>query len=664
MDALRETDPTRIGVHVLVARLGAGGMGQVYLGRSPGGRLVAVKVVREEILGHPQALARFRREANTVREVRSAYTARLIDASLEQAPYWLATEYVAGPTLAHAVQDRGALPADTCRALGAALAEGLAGVHEQGVTHRDVKPQNVILGAQGPQLIDFGIARGVGVTALTQEGQSPGTPGFTAPEVLLGAAGEAPADVFALGALLAYAATGRPPFGAGEAASVWYRTVHEPVDAAGVEPGLAALIEACVAKDPAARPSPAEVIRRCGVARALVDDPVYAELVAPPGSLPGSLREAIPGAVHPVATRVLPDPDRVPQPVVGPGPRPSPVATPEAEPYPESEPRSGTFPGPVAGAGTGPEHGPIPVSGPEPGRVPDSAADQGPGRGPGAEPIARPDTGSVADPSAGRVPGRVLDSPDGDTAASEAPAGPQRRRGRGWVGGVLALAVVGAVGYWQFPVGGGGDGAGAGGGAGASAGARTPDGKASASPGKGKAKAGPPADHIEQSRTSRERWTLDKDPEMAKYGSGLCNEVSGEEDAPGTGMESSTVSTHTNGVPGKTMTVKMRPKGAGDPDRGTRPAPYYVAVAVKSPSQVAAGGLGATSVPVDIYENWDSGEYLELTYPTQFRTYTDGKGAGAPALASDRGDWTVVFYHVEDDPKKYARIACSGFRVG
>ncbi|MFF4267403.1 serine/threonine-protein kinase [Streptomyces virginiae] len=305
MEALRDVDPARIGAHALLARLGAGGMGQVYLARSPGGRLVAVKVIRDEITGHPEALARFRREAETVRAVRSAYTANLIDASLAVAPYWLATEYVAGPTLGHAVAERGGLPADTCRRLFAALAEGLASVHAYGVTHRDLKPQNVILGAQGPQLIDFGIARGVGETALTQDGQAPGTPGYSAPEVLLGAEAGAAADVFALGATLAYAATGRPPFGTGVATTVSYRSVHEPVDVVGVEPGLAGLIEACVAKDPAVRPGLREVIERCGVRDALIDDPVYLGF--------GALGEAVP--VHEMRTQ-------------GPGPGPAYVYTP------------------------------------------------------------------------------------------------------------------------------------------------------------------------------------------------------------------------------------------------------------------------------------------------------------------------------------------------
>ncbi|MEV8340569.1 serine/threonine-protein kinase [Streptomyces niveus] len=280
MDALRAQDPPRIGDHVLLARIGAGGMGVVYLGRSPGGRLVAVKVVWEEITGHPEALARFRREAKTVRAVRSAYTANLIDAGLDAAPYWIATEYVAGPTLARAVRERGPFPVVTCRRLVAAMAEGLASVHAYGVTHRDLKPQNVLLGTQGPQLIDFGIARGVEQTALTQDGQAPGTPGFAAPEVLTRNEVGAAADVFALGATVAYAATGRAPFGDGDAAAVSYRAVHEEIDTAGVEPGLAALIRACVGKDPARRPGPAELIRWCAVDTALVDDPAYRPLAA------------------------------------------------------------------------------------------------------------------------------------------------------------------------------------------------------------------------------------------------------------------------------------------------------------------------------------------------------------------------------------------------
>ncbi|MFG2129070.1 protein kinase [Streptomyces sp. NPDC048751] len=294
MDALKAQDPARIGTHTLLARLGAGGMGQVYLGRSPGGRLVAIKVIRDEITDHPEALARFRREVETVRAVRSAYTANLIDASLDLAPYWLATEYVPGPTLSKAVVTSGPMPAETCRGVLAALAEGLAAVHAHGVTHRDLKPQNVILAAQGPQLIDFGIARSAAHTALTEAGFAPGTPGYTAPEVLLRNEVGPAADVFALGATLAHTATGRPPFGHGDPAGVSYRAVHEAIDLAGVEPGLAALLEACVAKDPAARLGLAEVIARCGVTTALVEDPFYGSLAGLGEPVPPTPTAAIP----------------------------------------------------------------------------------------------------------------------------------------------------------------------------------------------------------------------------------------------------------------------------------------------------------------------------------------------------------------------------------
>ncbi|GAA2425343.1 serine/threonine-protein kinase [Streptomyces mauvecolor] len=310
MDALRpRQDPERIGTYALLARLGAGGMGMVYLGRSPGGRLVAIKVIKDEITGHPEALTRFRREAETVRAVRSAYTANLIDASLSAPPYWLATEYVAGPTLSHAVRERGAFPADTCRRLFAALAEGLASVHGYGVTHRDLKPQNVILSPQGPQLIDFGIAKGAGDTALTQTGYASGTPGFTAPEVLLAGQVGSAADVFALGATIAFAATGRAPFGSGAMDAVSYRAAHGEIDVDGVEPGLAALIRVCVAKDPAARPGAAGVIEACGVDSALVEDPFYRPLVSLGDAVPAYATQAAPALLHNLPTAAAGGPE-------------------------------------------------------------------------------------------------------------------------------------------------------------------------------------------------------------------------------------------------------------------------------------------------------------------------------------------------------------------
>ncbi|MFI5754983.1 protein kinase [Streptomyces sp. NPDC051569] len=309
MDELRPQDPARMGAYQLLARLGAGGMGQVYLGRSPGGRLVAVKVIRDEISDHPESLARFRREAATVETVRSVHTAQLIEASLDTSPYWLATEYVAGPTLRGAVAASGPFPPDSALRLVAALAEGLAAVHVHGVTHRDLKPQNVILASQGPQLIDFGIARGLEQTILTRDGMAPGTPGYAAPEVVLRNEVGPAADVFALGATLAYTATGRPPFGAGNAAVVSYRAVHEDIDVAGVRPDLAALIRRCVAKDPAERPAPAAVIAACAVDSALATDPHYRSLFrdAEPAAVPGHVNAPpVPYGAH---TPALPEPE-------------------------------------------------------------------------------------------------------------------------------------------------------------------------------------------------------------------------------------------------------------------------------------------------------------------------------------------------------------------
>ncbi|MFK3731480.1 serine/threonine-protein kinase [Streptomyces sp. NPDC088090] len=293
MDPLRPgQDPARIGDHTLLGRLGAGGMGQVYLARTPDGGRVALKVIREEITGHPEALARFRREVATVRAVRSPHTARLVDASLDEAPYWLATEYVPGPTLRQAIGSQGPLGADACRRLFAELALALAGVHACGVTHRDLKPQNVILAAGGPRLIDFGIARGADDTALTRTGAAPGTPGFTAPEVLLRNETSPAADVFALGATMAYAATGRPPFGDGPAEAVSYRAVHEEIDLPETVDGddaLGALIRACVAKDPRDRPGTAEVIARCAAPGGAPLPPTRPDPVpAPPSAVPAS----------------------------------------------------------------------------------------------------------------------------------------------------------------------------------------------------------------------------------------------------------------------------------------------------------------------------------------------------------------------------------------
>ncbi|MER6442781.1 protein kinase [Streptomyces sp. NPDC001185] len=280
MYPLLETDPTATGRYRLLGRLGSGGMGSVYLGRTPGGRPVAVKVINSHLQHDPMALARFRREVETLRAVRNPYTAALVDAEVTSPPYWMATEYVPGPTLAEAVAASGPLPDDLGRAILAALAEGLADIHAHGVLHRDIKPQNVILSATGPQLIDFGIARSDAGANLTQAGVAIGTPGFIAPETLTSGETGPPADVFALGVTVACSLTGRPPYGEGSLMTLAYRTVHEAPDLGGIPAATAELIAACTSRDPAARPVPQRIVELCASATDLVRHPGYRLITA------------------------------------------------------------------------------------------------------------------------------------------------------------------------------------------------------------------------------------------------------------------------------------------------------------------------------------------------------------------------------------------------
>ncbi|MGK5730880.1 serine/threonine-protein kinase [Streptomyces sp. URMC 124] len=264
MEPLLPEDPQVIGAYRLLGRLGAGGMGRVFLGRSAGGRTVAVKAVHPHFALDEQFRARFRREVEAARSVGGAWTAPVLDADPEAAVPWVATGYVAGPSLTEAVLAGGPQPERTVRALGAGLAEALAAVHALGLVHRDVKPSNVLLTLDGPRLIDFGIARATdGTASLTATGVSVGSPGYMAPEQILGRGVTGAADVFSLGAVLAYAATGEPPFAGDGAAVLLYKVVHEtPVLGPGLAGDLRALTEECLAKDPAARPSPEEVARR------------------------------------------------------------------------------------------------------------------------------------------------------------------------------------------------------------------------------------------------------------------------------------------------------------------------------------------------------------------------------------------------------------------
>ncbi|MFE0692681.1 bifunctional serine/threonine-protein kinase/ABC transporter substrate-binding protein [Streptomyces sp. NPDC058869] len=255
MRPLTREDPRTVGPHRTLARLGAGGMGVVYLARSPGGALAAVKVIRAEHAADPGFRTRFRREAGAAGRVDGPWVVPVLGADTEAREPWLATAFVPGPSLAQVVAAGGPLPTITVRALGCRLAEALVAVHEAGLVHRDVKPGNVLLALDGPRLIDFGIARHEGATALTATDAVIGTPGYLAPEQAVAGPVGPPCDVFSLGCVLAYATTGRRPFGEGGAAGVLFRTVHEEPDLTGVPPELLSLITACLSKDPEARPT-------------------------------------------------------------------------------------------------------------------------------------------------------------------------------------------------------------------------------------------------------------------------------------------------------------------------------------------------------------------------------------------------------------------------
>ncbi|WP_412180610.1 bifunctional serine/threonine-protein kinase/ABC transporter substrate-binding protein [Streptomyces sp. ADMS] len=261
MHALKPGDPPFVGGHRLLGRLGAGGMGVVYLARSTGGALVALKVIRAEYAADDGFRARFRREAEAATGLTGRWVVPVTAAEPEAHEPWLATAFVPGPSLAEAVEMDGPLPERTVRALGARLAEALTEVHAAGLVHRDVKPHNVLLALDGPRLIDFGIARSTTATALTATDVVIGSPGYLSPEQAQARAGDMgpPSDVFSLGCVLAYAATGRRPFGTGTPAAVIFRTVHEEPDLDAVPRALVPLLTSCLAKDPQARPTAREV---------------------------------------------------------------------------------------------------------------------------------------------------------------------------------------------------------------------------------------------------------------------------------------------------------------------------------------------------------------------------------------------------------------------
>src|SRR5271166_2858685 len=261
---LQPGDPQTIGPYRLVGQLGSGGMGRVFLGVSAGGRPVAVKVIRDELAADPEFRMRFGQEVAAARRVSGVFTAMVVDAGVDGPTAWLATAYVPGPSLSEGVDARGPLPAGALLTLAAGLAESLSAIHRAGVVHRDLKPSNVLLAEDGPRVIDFGISQAVESTQLAQAGPGLGSPGFMSPEQAAGYEVGPPSDIFSLGAVLTFAATGEGPFGTGITAALLYRVVHDSPSLDRVPSDVRPLIERCLAKDPGRRPTAAGVLAEVG----------------------------------------------------------------------------------------------------------------------------------------------------------------------------------------------------------------------------------------------------------------------------------------------------------------------------------------------------------------------------------------------------------------
>ncbi|MFF3559724.1 PQQ-binding-like beta-propeller repeat protein [Streptomyces sp. NPDC002574] len=367
--ALEPEDPRQVGRYHIVARLGAGGMGQVYLARSPGGRPVAVKVVRPELAGDGEFRRRFIREVAAARLVNGAFTAGVVDADADDSPAWLATVYVPGVSLGEAVAGHGPWPARPLLALAAGLAEALEAIHAAGVVHRDLKPSNILLSADGPRVIDFGISVASGASALTQTGMTIGTAGFMSPEQLVDRPVGPASDVFALGAVLAYTATGVGPFGTGNPHVLHYRTVHEPPHLDPLPSEVREVVAACLAKDPDRRPTvarlldwftPADGSDRGGE--------TAATLPSGPDWMPDPIARLVQAHTATALPRnPLPRPTASKPEVGTPTPTPSPVTPRLSAPTRKAEPPTGPPPTPTptprlphAPARTGPQHRPVP----------------------------------------------------------------------------------------------------------------------------------------------------------------------------------------------------------------------------------------------------------------------------------------------------------------
>jgi serine/threonine protein kinase len=344
---LQPADPQVIGPYRLLGQLGGGGMGQVFLGLSAGGRLVAVKVIRAELAADPEFRARFRREIAAANKVSGLFTAAVVDADVDGPVPWLATAYVPGPSLAQAVSEHGPLPAVSVLALAAGLAESLTAIHAAGVVHRDLKPSNVLLAADGPRVIDFGISRAAEATSMTRAGFVMGSPGFMSPEQAEGHDVGPASDMFSLGAVLAFAATGDGPFGGGSTAALVYRVVHSPANLDHVPDEVRPLAERCLAKDPRHRPAAAELLAGIGAvqpAAGWLPEPILSAFSHEPALAAGAIADDPAAQVLPAGT----DPTPVPAPgaaqtVTAAKPAPAPGSAP-GQPPPPSPPGAGRRP--------------------------------------------------------------------------------------------------------------------------------------------------------------------------------------------------------------------------------------------------------------------------------------------------------------------------------
>ncbi len=267
MAELQASDPRIIGAYRPLSRLGAGGMGVVYLVQDSSGRQLALKLLRPELADDSGFRSRFRREVEAARRVGGICNARYLDADLESDHPYLVTEYVDGGSLLDFVTTHGPLQGDQLIGLAVGLAEALVAMNAVGVIHRDLKPSNVLMAASGPKVVDFGISHAADGTVLTQTGSVVGSPGWMAPEQALGHGTTPAIDVFSWGSTVAFASTGRSPFGEGRPDAILYRVVHETPDLEGIDPRLQRLVTRALEKDPGAGPSATYSSNLCGYLR-------------------------------------------------------------------------------------------------------------------------------------------------------------------------------------------------------------------------------------------------------------------------------------------------------------------------------------------------------------------------------------------------------------